>query len=130
RRLRPVRLVRRPGRQHGPAHRVHRRRLGVRTRAGGLALGPRIASIVAGHPPSLVLSMLGCVPTLTCARCGAPLPEEARFCPRCGAPVAAAVTEERRVVTVLFADVTASTELAASLDAERFREVMAEFYRM
>jgi class 3 adenylate cyclase/tetratricopeptide (TPR) repeat protein len=70
------------------------------------------------------------VPTLTCNRCGAPLPEDARFCPNCGAPVEAAVTEERRVVTILFADVTASTELAASLDAERFREVMAAFYRM
>ena len=33
-------------------------------------------------------------------------------------------------MTVLFADVTASTELAASLDAERFREVMAAFYAM
>ena len=37
--------------------------------------------------------------------------------------------EERKVVTVLFADLARSTELAGSLDAERFREVLSEFYR-
>jgi class 3 adenylate cyclase/tetratricopeptide (TPR) repeat protein len=39
-------------------------------------------------------------------------------------------SEERKVVTVLFADLAGSTEMAARLDPERFREVMAEFYRM
>jgi class 3 adenylate cyclase/tetratricopeptide (TPR) repeat protein len=67
---------------------------------------------------------------MICDRCGADLPEDARFCPRCGAPVSIATTEERKVVTVLFADLAGSTELAASLDAERFREVIAEFFRM
>ena len=70
------------------------------------------------------------VDVMLCERCGAPLPEEARFCPRCGAPVAVAATHERKVVTVLFADLAHSTELAARLDAERFREVMADFFRM
>ncbi|HJP66434.1 MAG TPA: tetratricopeptide repeat protein [Actinomycetota bacterium] len=70
------------------------------------------------------------MPVLSCDRCGAPLPEDARFCPRCGAPVAVAVTSERKVVTVLFADLAASTELAARLDPERFREVMAAFFQM
>ncbi len=37
---------------------------------------------------------------------------------------------ERKVVTILFADLAHSTELAARLDAERFREVMAAFYAM
>jgi class 3 adenylate cyclase/tetratricopeptide (TPR) repeat protein len=67
---------------------------------------------------------------MTCDTCGAPLPEDARFCPRCGSPVAMAVTQERKVVTVLFADLAASTELAARLDPERFREVMAAFFHM
>jgi class 3 adenylate cyclase/tetratricopeptide (TPR) repeat protein len=67
---------------------------------------------------------------MTCERCGAPLPEDARFCPRCGAPVAAFVTEERKVVTILFADLARSTELSAQLDPERFREVMAAFFRL
>src|SRR5213083_750704 len=68
--------------------------------------------------------------TMTCDRCGAPLPEDARFCPNCGAPVSALVTEERKVVTVLFADLADSTGLASRLDPERFREVMAAFFRM
>jgi class 3 adenylate cyclase/tetratricopeptide (TPR) repeat protein len=66
---------------------------------------------------------------LTCERCGAPLPEDARFCPRCGAPVSALLTDERKVVTILFADLAGSTELAAQLDPERFREVMSAFFR-
>jgi class 3 adenylate cyclase/tetratricopeptide (TPR) repeat protein len=65
----------------------------------------------------------------TCERCGALLPADARFCPTCGMPVAVEVGEERKVVTILFADLAGSTELAARLDPERFREVMAEFYR-
>jgi class 3 adenylate cyclase/tetratricopeptide (TPR) repeat protein len=35
---------------------------------------------------------------------------------------------ERKVVSVLFADLVGSTELAGRLDAERFREVMAAFF--
>src|SRR2546427_4417194 len=73
--------------------------------------------------------MLGCVVQMTCEQCGAPLPEDARFCPRCGAPVAVFTTEERKCVTILFADLARSTELAARLDPERFREVMAGFFR-
>ncbi|MGH2724707.1 MAG: ATP-binding protein [Actinomycetota bacterium] len=65
-----------------------------------------------------------------CANCGTPLPAEASFCPSCGAPVGEPdAADERKVVTVLFADVAGSTELAASLDPERLREVMGEFYR-
>lgn len=73
--------------------------------------------------------MLSSVIETLCERCGAPLPAEALFCPRCGAPVAIPVTQERKVVTVVFADLAGSTSLAARLDPERFREVMAAFYR-
>ncbi|HEX2024960.1 MAG TPA: tetratricopeptide repeat protein [Actinomycetota bacterium] len=67
----------------------------------------------------------------TCDRCGTLLPDEARFCPRCGAWVAdEEAGEERRMVTVLFADIAGSTRLAAGLDPERFREVLGAFYRM
>jgi class 3 adenylate cyclase len=44
--------------------------------------------------------------------------------------VAVPTTEERKVVTVLFADLAGSTELAARLDPERFREVIGAFYQM
>jgi class 3 adenylate cyclase/tetratricopeptide (TPR) repeat protein len=64
-----------------------------------------------------------------CQRCGEPLPDRARFCPNCGAPVVSEA-RERKLVTVLFADLTASTQLARRLDPERFREVLAAFYQL
>src|ERR1700674_5777891 len=67
---------------------------------------------------------------MTCLVCGQPLPENARFCPNCGAVVGAPIgTEERKVVTVLFADLVDSTGLAQSLDPERAREVLGRFFQ-
>src|SRR5262245_25494943 len=65
-----------------------------------------------------------------CARCGSPLPEAARFCPSCGEPVepAAAAGTERKLVTVLFADVTGSTTLGEQLDPERLRDVLDTYF--
>jgi class 3 adenylate cyclase/tetratricopeptide (TPR) repeat protein len=66
---------------------------------------------------------------MTCEVCGRPLPDGARFCPNCGASVGPLVgTEERKVVTVLFADIVDSTGLGARLDAERAREVLGQFF--
>lgn len=65
----------------------------------------------------------------TCGRCGAALPEGARFCPACGSRVGEPPPEERKVVTVVFVDLVGSTELAARLDPERYREVLASYYR-
>ncbi|TMK59528.1 MAG: adenylate/guanylate cyclase domain-containing protein, partial [Actinobacteria bacterium] len=63
-----------------------------------------------------------------CATCGSPLPEDARFCPSCGSSTALPnLGQERKVVTVLFADVTGSTALGERLDPERFREVMQSY---
>ena len=64
----------------------------------------------------------------TCPRCGEPLPPRARFCPNCGAPVSIPPASERRIVSVVFVDLAASTELAARLDPERYREVLAAFH--
>jgi class 3 adenylate cyclase/tetratricopeptide (TPR) repeat protein len=67
----------------------------------------------------------------TCERCGRENPDEARFCNGCGlelARVPAAALEERKVVTVLFADITGSTALGERLDAERLKEVMGAFF--
>src|SRR5437773_7651575 len=64
-----------------------------------------------------------------CTVCGLPLPEAARFCPNCGAAAGALVeTEERKLVTVLFADLVDSTGLAQNLDAERAREMLGRFF--
>src|ERR1700681_702645 len=67
---------------------------------------------------------------MPCLVCGQPLPEDARFCPNCGAVATTLLgTEERKVVTVLFADLVDSTGLAQSLDPERAREVLSGFFQ-
>src|SRR5438034_5343456 len=73
--------------------------------------------------------MLGRMIRSTCVRCGEPLPEDAKFCPNCGFPVGSPLPEERKIVTVVFADLVGSTRLSAQIDAERYREVIAAFYQ-
>ncbi len=65
-----------------------------------------------------------------CAHCGAALPADARFCPGCAAPVEAAAppAEERKLATVLFADLVGSTALGAEEDPERTRALLDRFY--
>ena len=64
---------------------------------------------------------------LLCGSCGTELPPDSRFCNRCGAPVGPAATAaEYKQVTVLFADVVHSMDIAAAVGAERLREIMAE----
>jgi class 3 adenylate cyclase len=65
-----------------------------------------------------------------CRRCGRPLPLGANFCPNCGAPVSVPAASERRLVSVVFVDMTGSTELASQVDPERFREILAAFHGM
>jgi adenylate cyclase len=67
------------------------------------------------------------VAALVCGSCGAELPPNSKFCKECGAAVATATTPaEYKQVTVLFADVVHSMEIAAVVGAERLREIMAE----
>jgi len=64
---------------------------------------------------------------LACAACGIELPANSKFCNECGAPVTAHDTHaEFKQVTVLFADVVHSMDIAAAVGAERWREIMAE----
>jgi class 3 adenylate cyclase/tetratricopeptide (TPR) repeat protein len=66
---------------------------------------------------------------MECEVCGHLLPEGARFCPNCGTPLGTTLgTEERKMVTVLFADLVDSTGLAHRLDPERAREVLGGFF--
>ncbi len=54
-----------------------------------------------------------------CAACGQDNPEIARFCLSCGAPLAEReVRQERKVVSVLFADLVGFTGRAEALDPE------------
>ncbi len=62
-----------------------------------------------------------------CRTCGTESLENARFCHGCGAPVTAQDTRaEYKQVTVLFADVVHSMDIAAAVGAERLREIMTE----
>jgi adenylate cyclase len=62
-----------------------------------------------------------------CPTCGTELREGARFCDGCGAPVTEpAAHAEYKQVTVLFADVVHSMDIAAAVGAERLREIMSE----
>jgi class 3 adenylate cyclase len=64
---------------------------------------------------------------LLCGSCGTELPSDSRFCNKCGAPVAqVSRSAEYKQVTVLFADVVHSMDIAAAVGAERLREIMTE----
>jgi len=76
----------------------------------------------------------------TCGSCGAAAASRAKFCAECGtalgsaletAPAAApanAPVAERRVVTVLFADLVGFTTLSENRDAEEVREFLSRYF--
>jgi class 3 adenylate cyclase/tetratricopeptide (TPR) repeat protein len=57
----------------------------------------------------------------SCSQCGSGLPESASFCPACGTAVVGLRGEERKVVTILFADLVDSTVLGDNRDPEELR---------
>ena len=62
-----------------------------------------------------------------CRTCGTEPLENARFCHGCGSPVKDGDTwVEYKQVTVLFADVVHSMDIAAAVGAERLLEIMAD----
>jgi class 3 adenylate cyclase len=62
-----------------------------------------------------------------CDSCGVRPRDGARFCDSCGAPIAdAREPAEFKQVTVLFADVVRSMDIASSVGPERLREIIAE----
>jgi class 3 adenylate cyclase len=64
---------------------------------------------------------------LACRSCGTALTEKAKFCSECGAAVSAGTPPaEYKQVTVLFADVVHSMDIAAAVGAERLRDITAE----
>jgi class 3 adenylate cyclase len=68
---------------------------------------------------------------IVCPQCGTENREEARFCDSCGAELAPAKTsprEERKVVTVLFADLVGFTLRAEKLDPEDVRAVLEPYH--
>ena len=66
---------------------------------------------------------------VACRTCGGGPRAGARFCDACGAPIASTQpSAEYKQVTVLFADVVRSMDIASTLDAERLRELMAQMF--
>src|SRR5437868_14661334 len=68
---------------------------------------------------------------MRCPSCGQENRDDARFCDACGAPlatVAEVAREERKVVTVLFADLVGFTSRAERLDPEDVRRLLAPYW--
>src|SRR3984957_13324285 len=62
-----------------------------------------------------------------CRMCGTESREGARFCDACGSSIGPASEQpEYKQVTVLFADVVHSMDIAAAVGPERLREIMAD----
>lgn len=102
-----------------------------------------------GHRPFRTVSSVqgeaegGGARMIACASCGAAMRQGDSFCSRCGGSVrerlggpslqiplspALPLLEERRHVTVVFADLTGSTSLAERLDPEDLRRILASFF--
>jgi class 3 adenylate cyclase/tetratricopeptide (TPR) repeat protein len=68
---------------------------------------------------------------MDCPACGTKNPDGARFCMACGTPFAAQQPggrEERKVVTVFFADLVGFTGRAEQLDPEDVRAMLSPYY--
>ena len=65
---------------------------------------------------------------ISCPNCAATAPDGSRFCPSCGTALAAAGAGERRLATILFADLVGSTGLTVGLDPEDARALLTRYF--
>src|SRR5438309_5511987 len=66
-----------------------------------------------------------------CARCAQENPDGFRFCGRCGSAMAQMPqSEERKVVTVLFADLAGFTSRSELMDVEDVRGTLAPYHAL
>jgi class 3 adenylate cyclase/tetratricopeptide (TPR) repeat protein len=68
---------------------------------------------------------------VNCPNCGAANPPQAKFCSECGTPLPAheEPTEVRKVVSLVFCDLTGSTALGEKMDPESLRRVQARYFK-
>ena len=66
----------------------------------------------------------------TCSKCGPESPEGYEFCPHCGRPFETAprAAQERKVVSVLFADLVGFTARSDRSDPEDVRAALAPYH--
>ena len=75
---------------------------------------------------------------IVCDACSAPNAPDSKFCGECGAPIGtsaappvpatATPSTERRLVSVLFADLVGSTNLAEGRDPEEVRDLLSRYF--
>ena len=94
----------------------------------------------ANDPDSRFCKECGASLALACASCGRPAAADAKFCAGCGTSFGAAATPpvpsapspaptaERRLVSVLFADLVGFTTLSESRDSEEVRELLSRYF--
>src|SRR6185503_405182 len=120
--------------------------------------GPRLTCTNCGtenRPEAKFCIECGTPFAITCPNCGTVNPSAAKFCAQCATPLhgarpaanvagstapiapgapgnarADAPVAERRLVSVLFADLVGSTPFAASHDSEDVREVLSRYFDM
>ena len=83
-----------------------------------------------GTPPGRPIVVVGLAPVILCSNCGQENPEVARFCLACGSRsgMRRRLSDERRVVSVIFVDLVGFTARAERLDPEEVRAVLAPYH--
>ncbi len=81
------------------------------------------------NPPDARFCMrCGTSLTRRCPNCGETNTLAAQFCVRCGTSLLSAAGTERRVVSVLFADLVGSTKLVTRIDPEPMRALIGQYF--
>ncbi|WP_462202730.1 AAA family ATPase [Frankia sp. CcWB3] len=63
-----------------------------------------------------------------CPTCAEDNPERARFCSGCGNPLPTPGSGARKTVTIMFVDITGSTDIGERIDSEPLQQVMWRFF--
>jgi class 3 adenylate cyclase/tetratricopeptide (TPR) repeat protein len=67
---------------------------------------------------------------MLCPSCASQIPADARFCSTCGYAITATQAEERRITTVLFADLVGFTALAEHRDPEAVKRLIDSCFQL